>query len=49
LLEKLELAARESDSPPVVLLSGTVYGFEGKSYLLSSSFRRAREGRGLGG
>ncbi len=49
LLEQLERAARESDTPPVVLLSGTVYGFEGQSYLLASSFRRAREGRGLGG
>jgi hypothetical protein len=49
LLEQLEIAARESDSPPVVLLSGVVLGFEGKSFLLPSTFRRAREGRGLGG
>ena len=49
LLEQLELAARESDSPPVILLSGSVFAFEGTSYLLPSTFRRAREGRGLGG
>lgn len=48
MLERLELATRESDSPPMVLLSGTLTVFEGRTYLLPSSFRRAREGRGIG-
>lgn len=48
LLESLERAARESDSSPRILLSGTVYAFEGRSYLLPSSYRRARAGVGLG-
>ena len=48
LLERLEAAARESDASPAILISGTVYAYEGRSYLLPSSFRRAREGRGLG-
>lgn len=47
LLERLEAAARESDASPAILISGTVYAYEGRSYLLPSSFRRAREGRGL--
>lgn len=49
LLEQLERSARESDAPPVILLSGSVLAFEGRSYLLPTSFRIAREGRGLGG
>ena len=49
LLEKLENAARENDVAPEILISGTVYAYEGRSYLLPSSFRRMREGRGLGG
>lgn len=49
LLEQLERAARESDAPPVTLMSGTVLAFEGRNFLLPTSFRRAREGRGLGG
>ena len=49
LLERLENAARENDAAPAIVLSGTVYAFEGRSYLLPSSFRRAREGRGIGG
>ena len=49
MLERLENTARESDAAPAILLSGTVYAFEGRSYLLPSSFRRAREGRGIGG
>jgi hypothetical protein len=49
LLEKLESAAREGDAAPAILLSGTVYAYEGRSYLLPTSFRRAREGRGIGG
>ncbi len=49
LLERLEIAARESDAAPAILISGTIYSFEGRSFLLPSSFRRAREGRGLGG
>ncbi|MDI9404386.1 MAG: hypothetical protein QM516_10985 [Limnohabitans sp.] len=48
LLEKLELAAREGEAAPSILLSGSAYAFEGKSYLLPTSFRRAREGRGIG-
>ena len=48
MLERLEFATRESDSPPMVLLSGTLTVFEGRTYLLPSSFRRAREGRGIG-
>ncbi|MFM7261707.1 MAG: hypothetical protein ACKO3W_14005, partial [bacterium] len=49
LLEQLERSARESDAPPVILISGSVLAFEGRSYLLPSSFRIAREGRGLNG
>ena len=49
LLEQLERAARESDAPPVTLMSGTVLAFEGRNFLLPTSFRRAREGRGLSG
>ena len=49
LLEKLETTARESDAPPAILISGTVYAYEGRNYLLPTSFRRAREGRGIGG
>lgn len=48
LLEKLELAAREGEASPSILISGSAYAFEGKSYLLPTSFRRAREGRGIG-
>ncbi|MEY5060661.1 MAG: hypothetical protein RIS45_582, partial [Planctomycetota bacterium] len=48
-LEKLEDAAREGDAAPAILISGTVYAYEGRSYLLPTSFRRAREGRGIGG
>ncbi|MBI1303366.1 MAG: hypothetical protein GC172_06220 [Phycisphaera sp.] len=48
MLERLELATRESDAPPMVLLSGTLTVFEGRTYLLPTSFRRAREGRGIG-
>lgn len=48
LLEKLELAARENESSPDVLLSGSVVAYEGRQYLLPSSFRRARGGRGIG-
>lgn len=47
LLERLENDARQSESPPTVLLSGIVMGFEGRSYLLPSNFRRSREGRGI--
>ncbi len=47
LLERLENDARQSESPPTVLLSGIVMGFEGHSYLLPSNFRRSREGRGI--
>ncbi|MFM1805392.1 MAG: hypothetical protein RL136_2271 [Planctomycetota bacterium] len=49
LLERLEGAARENDAAPAILLSGTVYAYEGRTYLMPTSFRRAREGRGLGG
>ena len=49
LLEKLEDAAREGDAAPAIQISGTVYAYEGRSYLLPTSFRRAREGRGIGG
>ena len=49
LLEKLEAAARQGDAAPPILLSGIVYSYEGRSYLLPTSFRRAREGRGIGG
>jgi hypothetical protein len=49
LLEKLETTARESDAPPAILISGTVYAYEGRNFLLPTSFRRAREGRGIGG
>jgi len=49
LLERLEDAARESDKPPAVLLTGTIYAFEGRSFVLPTSYRRAREGRGIGG
>lgn len=49
MLEKLETAAREADASPAILISGTVYAYEGRSYLLPTSFRRAREGRGLSG
>jgi len=49
MLERLEDAARESDKAPAVLISGTIYAFEGRSYLLPSSYRRAREGRSIGG
>ena len=48
LLERLELLARESDAPPAVLISGSVVRYGDQSYLLPTSFRRAREGRGLG-
>jgi hypothetical protein len=47
LLERLENDARQSDAPPIVLLSGNVAVFEGRSYLLPTTYRRAREGRGL--
>ena len=47
LLERLENDARQSDAPPIVLLSGSVVVFEARSYLLPTTFRRAREGRGL--
>ncbi|MFM7133356.1 MAG: hypothetical protein ACKO0W_03465 [Planctomycetota bacterium] len=48
LLESLERAARQSDASPRIVLSGTVLAYEGRSYLLPSSFRRARAGIGLG-
>jgi len=48
LLERLELTTRESDSPPTVLISGQIIVFNDAAYLMPSSFRRAREGRGLG-
>lgn len=48
LLERLELTTRESDSPPTVLISGQVVVFNEQAYLMPTSFRRAREGRGLG-
>jgi hypothetical protein len=48
LLERLELTTRESDSPPTVLISGQVIVFNDAAYLMPTSFRRAREGRGLG-
>ena len=47
LLERLENDARQSDAPPIVLLSGNVTVFDGRSYLLPTTYRRAREGRGL--
>jgi len=47
LLETLERTARESDGAPSIVVTGTVLAFEGRSYLLPSSFRRAREGRGI--
>lgn len=49
LLERLEDAARQSDKPPAVLLTGTVYAYEGRSFVLPTSYRRARGGRGIGG
>lgn len=49
LLEKLELQAREGDSAPSILISGMIYAYEGRSYLLPTSFRRAVGGRGIGG
>ncbi|MEY3143758.1 MAG: hypothetical protein RLY21_2251 [Planctomycetota bacterium] len=48
LLERLELTTRESDSPPSILISGQVVVFNDAAYLMPTSFRRAREGRGLG-
>jgi len=48
LLERLELITRESDSPPTVLLSGQVVVYNDQAYLMPTSFRRSREGRGLG-
>lgn len=48
LLENLELTTRETDSPPAILISGQVVLFNDEAYLMPSSFRRAREGRGLG-
>lgn len=48
LLERLELMTRESDSPPAILISGQVVLFNDQAYLMPTSFRRAREGRGLG-
>jgi hypothetical protein len=49
LLERLEDAARQSDKAPAVLLSGTIYAYQGNSFVLPTSYRRAREGRGIGG
>lgn len=49
LLEKLEDAAKSADAAPAIQISGIVYAFEGRSYLLPSSFRQARAGRGIGG
>jgi hypothetical protein len=48
MLERLERDAREGDASPEILLSGTVYGYEGRSYLLPSGFRRAPAARGIG-
>ncbi|MFN9077312.1 MAG: hypothetical protein ACK5WD_03230 [bacterium] len=48
LLESLELTTRETDSPPAILISGQVVLFNDAAYLMPTSFRRAREGRGLG-
>lgn len=48
LLERLEATTRESDAPPNILISGTVIIFEGNAYLMPTSFRRVREGRGIG-
>ena len=48
LLENLELTTRETDSPPAILISGQVVLFNDSAYLMPTSFRRAREGRGLG-
>jgi len=47
MLERLERMAREGESSPKILLSGTVIVFEGNAYLLPTNFRKAREGRGL--
>lgn len=47
LLERLEKDARQNDTPPIVLLSGSVTAFAGRSYMLPTTYRRAREGRGL--
>jgi hypothetical protein len=48
MLERLERMAREGESSPKILLSGTVIVFEGNAYLLPTNFRKSREGRGLG-
>jgi hypothetical protein len=48
MLERLERMAREGESSPTILLSGTVIVFEGNAYLLPTNFRKSREGRGLG-
>ena len=48
LLERLELITRESDSPPTVLLSGQVVVYNDQAYVMPTSYRRAREGRGIG-
>jgi hypothetical protein len=48
MLERLERDAREGDASPEILLSGTVHVYEGRSYLLPSGFRRARDPRGIG-
>lgn len=48
MLERLERDAREGDSSPEILLSGTVHAYEGRSYLLPSGYRRARDPRGVG-
>ena len=47
-LERLEHAARSQVGPLTVVLSGTVTRFEGRAYLLPSSFSALRTGKALG-
>jgi hypothetical protein len=46
-LERMEVAVRESDGPVSLVVSGSTTVFEGRTFLLPSSFRVARGGKGI--
>ncbi len=47
-LQRLERAARQRDVSAAMLVSGQVTVYRGRNYLLPTSVRAAREGRGIG-
>lgn len=44
-LERIERFVRQGEMPPALLLSGQITRFEGRNYLLPTSFRTIASGR----